>query len=108
MPPVLMSDASLKAPQRLPRHVAIVMDGNGRWAQKRFLPRVAGHRQGVGVVAADIGDGSGQLVERAARQHHLKTGLQQCARCRLADARAGAGYQRHLVRLLRHLLSPAC
>ncbi len=47
MPPVLMSDASLKATQRLPRHVAIVMDGNGRWAQKRFLPRVAGHRQGV-------------------------------------------------------------
>ena len=47
MPPVLMSDASSKAPQRLPRHVAIVMDGNGRWAQKRFLPRVAGHRQGV-------------------------------------------------------------
>lgn len=47
MPPVLMSGTSLKAPQRLPRHVAIVMDGNGRWAQKRFLPRVAGHRQGV-------------------------------------------------------------
>lgn len=31
----------------LPRHVAIVMDGNGRWAKKRFLPRIAGHRQGV-------------------------------------------------------------
>ncbi len=31
----------------LPRHVAIVMDGNGRWAQKRWLPRVAGHKQGV-------------------------------------------------------------
>jgi undecaprenyl diphosphate synthase len=31
----------------LPHHVAIVMDGNGRWAKKRFLPRVAGHRQGV-------------------------------------------------------------
>lgn len=30
-----------------PRHVAIVMDGNGRWATRRFLPRVAGHRQGV-------------------------------------------------------------
>jgi undecaprenyl diphosphate synthase len=30
-----------------PHHVAIVMDGNGRWARKRFLPRVAGHRQGV-------------------------------------------------------------
>jgi len=31
----------------LPRHIAIVMDGNGRWAKKRFLPRVAGHKQGV-------------------------------------------------------------
>lgn len=30
-----------------PRHIAIVMDGNGRWASKRFLPRVAGHKQGV-------------------------------------------------------------
>jgi undecaprenyl diphosphate synthase len=32
---------------KLPGHVAIVMDGNGRWAQKRWLPRVAGHKQGV-------------------------------------------------------------
>lgn len=32
---------------RVPHHVAIVMDGNGRWATKRFLPRVAGHKQGV-------------------------------------------------------------
>ena len=31
----------------MPHHVAIVMDGNGRWATKRFLPRVAGHKQGV-------------------------------------------------------------
>ena len=31
----------------IPRHVAIVMDGNGRWAARRFLPRVAGHRHGV-------------------------------------------------------------
>ena len=30
-----------------PRHIAIVMDGNGRWAQRRFLPRLAGHKQGV-------------------------------------------------------------
>ncbi len=30
-----------------PRHIAIIMDGNGRWARKRFLPRVAGHRAGV-------------------------------------------------------------
>jgi undecaprenyl diphosphate synthase len=31
----------------IPQHIAIVMDGNGRWASKRFLPRVAGHKQGV-------------------------------------------------------------
>jgi undecaprenyl diphosphate synthase len=31
----------------VPHHIAIVMDGNGRWAKKRFLPRVAGHKQGV-------------------------------------------------------------
>ena len=37
-----MTDSS-----KIPHHVAIVMDGNGRWATKRFLPRVAGHKQGV-------------------------------------------------------------
>jgi undecaprenyl diphosphate synthase len=34
----------------MPRHVAIIMDGNGRWAKKRMLPRVAGHKQGVDTV----------------------------------------------------------
>jgi undecaprenyl diphosphate synthase len=34
-------------PARLPRHVAVIMDGNGRWARQRNLPRVMGHRQGV-------------------------------------------------------------
>ena len=34
-------------PSNMPQHVAIVMDGNGRWAAKRFLPRIAGHQQGV-------------------------------------------------------------
>jgi undecaprenyl diphosphate synthase len=38
------------APPRLPRHVAIIMDGNGRWAQARGLPRAAGHRQGADAV----------------------------------------------------------
>lgn len=32
---------------QLPSHIAIVMDGNGRWASKRFMPRIAGHRQGM-------------------------------------------------------------
>ena len=35
---------------RLPRHIGIIMDGNGRWAKKRFLPRIAGHREGVKAV----------------------------------------------------------
>lgn len=33
--------------QRLPKHIAIIMDGNGRWAQRQHLPRIAGHRAGV-------------------------------------------------------------
>jgi len=33
--------------RRLPRHVAVIMDGNGRWAQRRHLPRIEGHRRGV-------------------------------------------------------------
>ena len=32
---------------RIPKHIAIIMDGNGRWAKKRFLPRTAGHKEGV-------------------------------------------------------------
>jgi undecaprenyl diphosphate synthase len=43
-------DPSLKAridPENVPKHVAIIMDGNGRWAKKRNLPRVAGHRAGA-------------------------------------------------------------
>ena len=39
---------------RLPRHVAIIMDGNGRWARRRHLPRVAGHRAGVRPVRETI------------------------------------------------------
>ncbi len=38
----------------VPHHVAIVMDGNGRWATKRFLPRVAGHKQGVDALRACV------------------------------------------------------
>ncbi|HIE09145.1 MAG TPA: isoprenyl transferase [Armatimonadetes bacterium] len=34
-------------PERMPKHVAIIMDGNGRWAQRRGLPRIAGHFEGV-------------------------------------------------------------
>jgi undecaprenyl diphosphate synthase len=40
--------------KRLPRHVAVIMDGNGRWAQRRHLPRVAGHRAGVAAARGTI------------------------------------------------------
>ncbi|MCK2125899.1 polyprenyl diphosphate synthase [Thauera aromatica] len=38
----------------VPRHVAVIMDGNGRWARKRFMPRVAGHSRGVEALRAVI------------------------------------------------------
>jgi len=46
---------------RLPKHIAIIMDGNGRWARRRHMPRVAGHRAGVAAVRS--------TVETAARIH---------------------------------------
>jgi undecaprenyl diphosphate synthase len=53
-------------PQRLPRHVAIIMDGNGRWARQRGLPRIEGHRRGVKSVRATVEEccrlGIGQLT----------------------------------------------
>ncbi|MFZ2306439.1 MAG: polyprenyl diphosphate synthase [Rhodoferax sp.] len=39
----------------VPRHIAIVMDGNGRWASKRYLPRIAGHKQGVDALKRIVG-----------------------------------------------------
>src|ERR1051326_8882321 len=45
--------------KRLPRHIAVIMDGNGRWARARNLPRVGGHRAGIASVR--------EIVETAAR-----------------------------------------
>ncbi len=41
-------------PDQLPRHIAIIMDGNGRWAKRRSMPRIAGHRQGAKAVRAVV------------------------------------------------------
>jgi undecaprenyl diphosphate synthase len=49
------------AAEKMPRHIAIIMDGNGRWARKRHLPRFIGHRQGMQSVRA--------VVETASRIH---------------------------------------
>jgi undecaprenyl diphosphate synthase len=48
------STHDIPATSDVPRHVAIIMDGNGRWAKTRFLPRVAGHRRGVDAVRATV------------------------------------------------------
>ena len=40
----------LPVPRRRPRHIAIIMDGNGRWAERQGLPRIEGHRRGVASV----------------------------------------------------------
>ena len=50
MPEFDSSTQSIPETPLVPRHVAIIMDGNGRWAKRRFLPRVAGHRKGVETV----------------------------------------------------------
>jgi undecaprenyl diphosphate synthase len=47
MPEFESSTQTIPGTGEVPRHVAIIMDGNGRWAKKRFLPRVGGHRKGV-------------------------------------------------------------
>ncbi len=44
--------------ERLPRHVAVIMDGNGRWAAQRGQPRIAGHRAGVEAVRATVDTGA--------------------------------------------------
>src|SRR6476659_8081333 len=60
-----LADAGLD-PERLPRHVAVIMDGNGRWARQRGLPRVQGHAQGVHSVRSTVEEccrlGVGQLT----------------------------------------------
>jgi undecaprenyl diphosphate synthase len=55
--PVTSEEAELLAKldlARLPRHVAVIMDGNGRWAQRKHLPRVAGHRVGTQTARSTI------------------------------------------------------
>jgi len=52
-PPASSFGASKRDPD-VPRHVAIVMDGNGRWARKRFMPRIFGHKHGVDALVGTI------------------------------------------------------
>src|SRR5271165_5763581 len=53
---IRIASAGLK-PEQLPRHIAIIMDGNGRWAQRRGLPRIVGHRRGIESVRSVVEEG---------------------------------------------------
>ncbi len=50
----LLADLKLSADENMPRHIAIIMDGNNRWAKKRFLPSLAGHKSAVKSVRSVI------------------------------------------------------
>ena len=57
------STLAVPAVGSVPRHVAIIMDGNGRWATKRFMPRVAGHSEGLEAVRKVVEECVKQNVE---------------------------------------------
>lgn len=57
------SPAALRRNPGVPRHVAIVMDGNGRWAKRRFMPRVFGHKYGMETVVRVIDDCARRGIE---------------------------------------------
>jgi undecaprenyl diphosphate synthase len=84
--------AGLK-PEQLPRHIAIIMDGNGRWAQRRGLPRIVGHRRGIQSVRAVVEEG-------------CQLGLEQLTLYCLSveNWKRPPRELRFLMRLLRHFL----
>ncbi len=57
------STQEVPAHGEIPRHVAIIMDGNGRWAHARLLPRIAGHRRGLEAVRATVENCAGRGIE---------------------------------------------
>jgi undecaprenyl diphosphate synthase len=81
-------------PEQLPRHVAIIMDGNGRWAQNRGQPRIFGHRQGIRSVRSVVEEGCriglGQLTLYCLSVENWKRPAREL---------------KFLLRLLRHFLA---
>jgi undecaprenyl diphosphate synthase len=80
-------------PEQLPRHIAIIMDGNGRWAQARGMARIMGHRQGIQSVRAVVEEG-------------CRLGLQQLTLYCLSveNWKRPPRELQFLMRLLRHFL----
>ena len=81
----------------LPRHVAIIMDGNGRWAKKRFLPRFAGHKAGVEAV---------RTVTRAARAAGMSRSSSQRLRNRLVGTPFDRSWEQVLAVHAQRLANP--
>ncbi len=72
-----MAETELKLPEnidpaRLPAHIAIIMDGNGRWAKKRGLPRAAGHRAGA-MVVEDMAEACSKIGVKALTLYAFST-----------------------------------
>jgi undecaprenyl diphosphate synthase len=80
-------------PRRFPRHLAVIMDGNGRWAERRHLPRVAGHRAGVKAAR--------EIIETSAR---LKLSMLTLYAFSLENWRRPQAEIDFLMRLLREYL----
>src|SRR5699024_11711194 len=57
-------ESSITTLENIPEHIAIIMDGNGRWASKKGLPRIAGHKEGMSVVRNTV---------RTAVKYNIKT-----------------------------------
>ncbi|CAN5687125.1 isoprenyl transferase [soil metagenome] len=81
-------------PEQLPRHVAIIMDGNGRWAERQGMPRILGHRRGIRSVRAVVEEG-------------CRLGLQQLTLYCLSveNWKRPPRELKFLLRLLRHFLN---
>jgi undecaprenyl diphosphate synthase len=63
MPSFFSSTRDIPQVKEIPRHIAIIMDGNGRWAKQRMLPRAAGHKRGVEIVREVVKTCAGRGVE---------------------------------------------
>ena len=100
-----------EAAPSIPHHIAIVMDGNGRWAKRRLMPRIAGHRQGVESLrrciraCADVQDGRGRWRHRDAGAVALATdgSAASALACAAAAERLGAWLRVAHARALREM-----
>jgi len=65
LPSPLQTEDAVDIPRdRLPRHIAVIMDGNGRWAQRQNLPRIEGHRRGVASVRTTVEEAARLGIEQ--------------------------------------------